>query len=163
MGFDVKDSKNLADAKKFAYIYTFITTLIVILLCTLSMGLISSIPIIGGFIGSTKILSDIIFAIIHIVIAVLIDSYFSLYSRLGYGYYALRKGVGPHASRPLDRNFGARLGLFFLHSLIVSVVTSLLAGFLHCMFLGTLSVIFNVLMMLLQRIIYTPRRAMHLR
>ena len=164
---EVKDRKNLADAGKFALIYTVLTTLLIIIIIALCMSFISSIPIIGGIIGGVAIVSAIVLIIVHIIIAALIHSYFALYDtghrRLGYGYYAQRKGVGSHRRNRLDRNLGARVGLFFLHLFIVSSVTSLVSGILGNIFLGFISIFLNAIMMLLQRVIYTPERARRLR
>lgn len=164
---DVKDRINLADAKKFAIIYTVVTTLLIIAICALGMGFISSIPIIGGIISGISIVGSIVFAIVHIIIAALINAYFALYDtrhkKLGYGYYAQRRGIGPHARKPLDRNFGARVGLFFLHSFIVSLVTSIISGVFGSLILGCISILLNTIMMFLQRVIYTPKRARRLK
>lgn len=160
---NVKDRKNLADAKKFAIIYTIVTTLLFVAICILSIRFISVIPIIGRIISGLKIVGSIIFAIVHIIIAAIINAYFSLYDighkKLGYGYYAQRRGIGPHARKPLDKNFVARVGLFFWHSFILLSITFIISGILGSLILGVISILLNTIMMFLQRVIYTPKRA----
>lgn len=158
-----KDRKNLADAKTFAVVYTIVTTLLILGVYAISVSWLSSVPIIGSIIGGFKIAVVCLTSLVHIGVAALINAYFSLFDtrhkRLGYGYYAQRKGVGPHRKHPLERNTLGRVGLFILHTTIISSITGIVAGLLGCFSLGAISIASNTIMMLMQRLIFTPKRA----
>lgn len=162
-----KDRKNLADAKTFAIIYTAITTIIILGIYVLGASWLSAIPIIGTVIGGIKIIAVSLTSIFHLAIAALINWYFSYHSTkrkgLGYGYYAQRKGIGPHRQHPLERNLGKRILLFMRDATVVFSIICIVTGLLGCFSFGIISVVSNTIMMLLQRLIYTPNRARRLR
>ena len=161
MGLDTNDEIMLNKATRFAIIFTAIASVLVALpmLLLIIGGTSINIPIVSGLISKFSVIQLILSVIVHIVIAFFVNLYFSLRGRYA-GYYVRRKAADPLIQLTLI-SLGSRLGAAIASIGVIVLCTELLCrlmGINH--FSVIISIILNIVLMLWQRIHYTPERAM---
>ena len=163
MGLDTNDEIMINKATRFAIIFTATASVLVALpmLLLIIGGTSISIPFVSNLINKFSIVQLILSVVVHIAIALCVNLYFGLRGRYA-GYYVRRKAADPLIQLTLI-SFGSRLG-----AAIASIGVIVLCTELLCRILGInhfsviISIVLNTILMLWQRIHYTPERAMML-
>lgn len=160
---NINDDRMRSQAGRFATIFTIVSSLFLFLPMVITLIAMNNIPaelqIIQAIIG-IKFISFggmLWFMAIHIGVAFLINLYFKLDGQR-FGYYARRKG-GLHIKHPL-KSIGARIANGLVTAIVITIVSQILFSLSNIPVLGIISIIFNIIMMLWQRIYYTPERAL---
>ncbi len=160
------DDKMRSKAGHFAVIFTIISSLLLFLPMIIAIVATNSVSTelqIIQLILDIRFISIggmIWFMIVHIGMAFLINLYFCLDGQR-FGYYARRKG-GLKIKRPL-KSTGSRILNGLVSIALISIVSRILFSFSNIPILGSVSIIANIIMMLWQRIYYTPERALSVR
>lgn len=163
MGLDTNDEIMINKATRFAIVFTAIASVLVAapMLLIIIGGNSINIPFVSVLINKFSVVQLVLSVIVHILIALCVNMYFGLRGRYA-GYYVRRKAADPLIQLTLI-SFGSRLG-----AAIASIGIIVLCTELSCRILGInhisvlISIALNTILMLWQRIYYTPERAMML-
>lgn len=163
MGLDTNDEIMINKATRFAFIFTSIASVLVALpmLLLIIGGTSISIPFVSDLINKFSIVQLILSVIVHIVVALGVNLYFGLRGRYA-GYYVRRKAADPLIQLTLI-SFESRLG-----AAIASIGVIVLCTELPCRIMGInhisvlISIALNTILMIWQRMYYTPEKAMML-